>query len=186
MERDLDKKLFGFIELDDAYLGRERTGCKRGCGTADKTSIVTAVETISERIPVRVELSVVKGFGASEIMLWSQQHLSEDCFAISGGLTCFNAVTHAGCGHDKIDCGGGRASVEEPEFYWVNTILGNLKSSLRSTFHAVRPRYAQRYLFEFQYRFNRRISLPDLRPRLACAALRTPPMPDSLLKHSLA
>ena len=105
---------------------------------------------------------------------------------ISDGLACFNAVTDAGCKHDRIVCGGGRASVEEPEFYWVNTILGNLKSSLRSTYHAVRPEYAQRYLSEFQYRFNRRFDLQGLILRLAIAALRTPPMPENLLKLSLA
>jgi len=186
MERDHDKKLSGIIELDDAYLGGERTVCKRGRGAADKTPFVAAVETTSERNPVRVKLSVLKGFRSSEIKRWSQQHLSEDCFVISDGLACFNAVTQAGCDHNKIVCGGGRASVEEPEFYWVNTILGNLKSSLRSTYHAVRPKYAQRYLSEFQYRFNRRFSLPDLIPRLAYAALRTPPMPENLLKLSLA
>ena len=101
------------------------------------------------------------------------------------GLACFNAVVDAGCLHDKIVCGGGRASVEEPEFYWVNTILGNLKSALRSTYHAIRPRYAQRYLSEFQYRFNRRSDLSDLIPRLAYVALRTPPMPENLLTLGL-
>ena len=100
--------------------------------------------------------------------------------------TCFNAVVDAGCEHDKIVCGGGRASVEKPEFYWVNTVLGNLKSALRSTYHSLKPKYAQRYLAEFQYRFNRRFSLCDLIPRLAYVCLRTPPMPEKLLKLGLA
>ncbi len=30
LERDQQYKLSGFIELDDAYLGGERTGCKPG------------------------------------------------------------------------------------------------------------------------------------------------------------
>ena len=68
------------------------------------------------------------------IKSWSQQHLTEGSTVISDGLACFNAVVEAGCLHDKIVCGGGRGSVEKPEFYWVNTILGNLKSSLRSTY----------------------------------------------------
>ena len=127
----------------------------------------------------------VKGFRTEAIKSWSQQHLTEGSTVISDGLACFNAVVEAGCLHDKIVCGGGRASVEKPEFYWVNTILGNLKSSLRSTYHAIRPKYAQRYLSEFQYRFNRRFDLNDLIPRLACAALRTPPMPENLLKIGL-
>ena len=59
-----------------------------------------------------------------------KQHLAEGSTVISDGLACFNAVQDAGCLHDQLVCGGGRASVEEPEFYWVNTILGNLKSGL--------------------------------------------------------
>lgn len=186
MERDDHDKLSGFIELDDAYLGGERTGCKPGRGAAGKTPFVAAVETTKEGCPTRVKLSVVKGFRTTEIASWSRKHLSEGSIVISDGLACFNAVIEAGCLHDKIVCGGGRASVEEPEFYWVNTILGNLKSALRSTYHAIRPKYAQRYLSEFQYLFNRRFDLNALIPSLACAALRTPAMSEKLLKISLA
>ncbi len=64
--------------------------------------------------------------------------------------------------HDRIVCDGGRASDEEPEVCWVNTMLGNLKSALHSTYHAVRPKYVQRYLSEFEYRFNRRFDLSQL------------------------
>lgn len=186
MERDQQYKLSGFIELDDAYLGGERTGCKPGRGAEGKTPFVAAVETTSEGCPTRVKLSVVKGFRTAEIAAWSQRHLNEGSTVISDGLACFNAVTEAGCLHDKIVCGGGRASVEESEFYWVNTVLGNLKSALRSTYHAIRPKYAQRYLAEFQYRFNRRFDLCALIPRLAYVSLRTPPMPERLLKLGLA
>ena len=80
----------------------------------------------------------------------------------------------------------GRAAVERPEFRWVNTILGNIKNALRGTYHAIRPKYAQRYLSEFEYRFNRRFDLPDIIPRLVYMALRTPPMPERLLKLRLA
>ena len=197
MERDHNNKLSGLIELDDAYLGGERTGGKQGRGAAGKTPFVAAVETTGEYCPVRVKLrcgeltepSAVKGFRTEAIKSWSQQHLTEGT-VISDGLACFNAVVEAGCLHDKIVCGGGKASVEKPEFLssiikWVNTVLGNLKSALRSTYHAIRPKYAQRYLSEFQYRFNRRFDLNDLIPRLACAALRTPPMPENLLKICL-
>lgn len=185
LERDQAYKLSGFVEMDDAYLGGERTGGKVGRGAEGKTPFVAAVETTQQGQPVNVKLSVVKGFRTSELEDWSKQNLTPGSTVISDGLHCFNAVVSAGCEHDKIVCGGGRASVEEPEFYWVNTILGNLKSALRSTYHAIRPKYAQRYLSEFQYRFNRRFNLMDLLPRLFFAALRTPPMPEKLLKIGL-
>lgn len=185
MEREDIYKLEGFVEIDDAYLGGERTGCKPGRGAAGKTPFVAAVETTKEHQPTRVKLSVLKGFRSAEIQSWSQKYLSKGCTVISDGLACFNAVEVMGCEHDKIVCGGGRASVEEPEFYWVNTVLGNLKSALRSTYHSIKPKYAQRYLSEFQYRFNRRFDLRALIPRLTYVALRTAPMPERLLKVGL-
>ena len=62
----------------------------------------------------------------------------------------------------------------------------HIKSALRGTYHAIRPKYAQRYLSEFEYRFNRRFDLPDIIPRLVYVALRMPPMPERLLKLNLA
>ena len=45
MERDRAHPLGGFIQLDDAYLGGERSGGKRGRGAPGKTPFVAAVET---------------------------------------------------------------------------------------------------------------------------------------------
>ena len=62
LEREHDKKLSGFIEIDDAYLGGERTGCKRGRGADGKTPFVAAVQTTQDHQPAKIKLSVVKGF----------------------------------------------------------------------------------------------------------------------------
>ena len=186
MERDREHPLGGFIQLDDAYLGGERSGGKRGRGAPGKTPFVAAVETNAEGHPLRVKLTVVEGFRLTEIAAWAQQHLSPGTQVLSDGLSCFNGVTAAGCVHEPMVTGGGKAAVERPEFRWVNTILGNIKTALRGTYHAVRPKYAQRYLAEFEYRFNRRFDLPDIIPRLVYVALRTPPMPERLLKLRLA
>ena len=95
-------------------------------GEAGKTPFVAAVETTDQRCPVRIKLSVVKGFRSNAIKSWSQQHLTEGSIVITDGLACFNAVVDAGCLHDRL-CR--RNSI-------VNTILGNLKSALRSTYAA--------------------------------------------------
>src|SRR5918997_7098780 len=49
-------KLQGRVEIDDAYLGGERSGGKRGRGAAGKTPLVAAVETTAERRPRRPKL----------------------------------------------------------------------------------------------------------------------------------
>jgi len=186
MERDRAHPLGGIVELDDAYLGGERSGGKRGRGAPGKTPFVAAVETNDEGHPLRMKLTVVEGFRLTDIAAWAQQHLGAGTRVVSDGLACFGGVTAAGCVHEPIVTGGGKAAVERPEFRWVNTMLGNVKNALCGTYHAVRPKYAQRYLAEFEYRFNRRFDLPDIIPRLVYVALRTPPMPERLLKLRLA
>src|SRR5918999_891282 len=60
-------QLEGRVEIDDAYLGGERSGGKRGRGAAGKTPVVAAVETTAERKPRRLKLTVVKGFRKKEV-----------------------------------------------------------------------------------------------------------------------
>ena len=135
-------------------------------GAPGKTPFVAAVETNEAGHPQRVKFTVVEDFRLTEIAAWAQQHLSPGTPVLSDGLACFNGVTAAGCVHEPMVTGGGKAAVERLEFRWVNTIPGNIKNALRGTYHAVRPKYAQRYLAEFEYRFNRRFDLPDIIPRL--------------------
>ena len=56
LERDAAKQLTGRVEIDDAYLGGERSGGKRGRGAPGKTPFVAAVETTPEGKPVRLKL----------------------------------------------------------------------------------------------------------------------------------
>ena len=73
-----------------------------------------------------------------------------------------------------MDSGKAR-SIELPEFRCVNTILGEVKNALRGSYHAIRPKYAQRYQSRSaEYRFNRRFDLPDIIPSLVYVALMTP------------
>ena len=112
----------------------------------------------------------------------AKRDLSPQAIVFSDGLKCFTAVTAQGCAHHPIPTGSGPQAVAVPAFNWVNTTLGNLKNSLRGTYHAIRPKHVPRYLAAFQYRYNRRYRLADMIERLASDALRTPPMPYRLLK----
>ncbi|MCP4117743.1 MAG: IS1595 family transposase [Desulfobacteraceae bacterium] len=181
LERGSDKRLTCRIEVDDSYLGAKRVSGKRGRGAKGKTSFIAAIQTYDSK-PHLMKLSQIKGFRLTEIARWSMHHLRPYSTIVSDGLSCFNAVEKAQCIHERHVLGGGQEAVEHPSFKWVNTILGNLKNSLRGTYHGRRKKYIPRYLAEFQYRFNRRYELEKLVPRLAYVGARTPPMPDRLLK----
>jgi len=81
------------------------------------------------------------------------------------------------CPHWSIAAGGCSASMDRPEFTWVNTMLGNVKNALHGTCHAVRKEHLGRYLGAFAYRFNRRFDLGSMIERLAHVACRTAPLP---------
>ena len=44
--------------------------------------------------------------------------------------------------------GGGPNSVTPEEFAWVKTLIGNVKRSISSTYHAINPKPFPRYLAE--------------------------------------
>ena len=180
-EREDSQPLRGIVELDDAYLGGETSGGKRGRGAARKTPFVAAAQVSADGRPERLRLNRVSGFRRRAVEVWARQQLQPGTVVRSDGLRCFRGVLAAGCEHQPRVTGGGKGSCETPGLSWVNTLLGNVKRAIDGTYHACSSRYAGRYLAEFAYRFNRRYQLADLVPRLAYVAVRTPPLPYRLL-----
>ena len=178
-----DKKpIQGIIQLDDVYWGGEHRGGKRGRGSENKTPFVAAVALNKEGHPLQMKMNVVEGFKTDAIKAWATQHIMEDSIVISDGLACFKAVSYSGCDHVSIVTAGNLELLDSKAFNWVNTMIGNVKNSLRGSCHAINPKHLPRYLAEFCFRFNCRFQLRDLLPRLVKIAVKTPPMPYRLLK----
>ena len=182
LERNQGKPLDGRIEMDDAYLGGERSGGKRGRGSPGKTPFVAAVETTEDGKAHRVKLRRVRRFTKKSIERITGRIVKRGAKVVTDGLGCFNGVADAGCTHEAIVTGSGRKAARHPAFKVVNTVLANIKSAITATFRAVHKKHAPRRLAEFEYRFNRRYDLPAMMPRLGWVAARTPPMPYRLLK----
>lgn len=184
--RNREGKLSGRVQIDDAYLGGEKKwveGGKRGRGSPNKIPFVAAVATREGR-PVAIHLRRVEAFTKQQIELYVRANLARDAEVVSDGLSCFNAVGEAGFPHTVIPTGSGAKRPTEPEFKWVNTVLGNVKSAITGTCRALRRRYVAHYLAAFEYRFNRRADLASMVPRLAYVALRTSPSPYRLMRSA--
>lgn len=166
-ERDV---LGGDVQVDDAHLGGQQAGGKAGRGSENKVPFLAAVSLSDEGHPLRAKLSLVPGFTLKAIAEWAKSHLAPGSTVLSDGLACFNAVSEAGCDH-RATVVGGRKPRDLLEFRWVNTILGNLKTSFSGCYHALDfRRYGDEYLAAFAYRFNRRFDLRTLNERLLIAA----------------
>jgi hypothetical protein len=81
---------------------------------------------------------------------------------------------------------GGRKPKDLPEFSWINTVLGNLKTRFGGAYHAFDfAKYGFRYLAAFVYRFNRRFHLETLPLHLLLAAVNISPRPLSTLHEAV-
>ena len=92
--REAEKpKLAGRVEVDDAYLGGQRAGGKRGRGAAGKTPFVAAVETTAERKPRRLRLTVSRAFARRRSRRWPSATSSP---AATSSATTFPAGRRSG------------------------------------------------------------------------------------------
>ena len=181
-EREDRYVLEGNVQIDDAYLGGERSGGKVGRGSENKVPFVAAVSLSEDGRPLRIKLTPLSGFTLKAISVWAKDNLAPASAISSDGLACFSAVTEAGCSHQPTVMAG-RKPKDVPEFKWINTILGNLETSLSGSYHAFDFRkYAARYLAAFCYRFNRRFDLRTLHQRLLIAAAGCSPKPRSSIQ----
>lgn len=182
--REEPRQLTGRVEMDDAYLGGQRSGGKSGRGSENKVPFVAAVQTTEDGQAVLACFAQLT-FTKTALAEFMAKSLVRPLTVVSDGLACFNAAKDAGV-HEPTVTGGGSASVKLPQFKAVNTVLSNLKTSLSGTYHAFGfAKYAHRYLADVQYRFNRRFNLKTILQRLLGAALATSPRPARILRKGL-
>jgi len=183
-DREAAHRLCGAVEVDDAYLGGERAGGKPGRGSENKVPIVAAVSLNEKGRPLYVKVTQISGFTNDAISKWARSNLAPGTAVISDGLACFRAVTDAGCTH-CVEVVGKRKPRDLPQFKWVNTVLGNLKTMLSGAYKSFGySKYADHYLGAFAYRFNRRFDLADLVVRLVVDVCRTKAAPLRVIRQA--
>ena len=180
--REQSRRLTGRVEVDDAYLGGERSGGKPGRGSENKVSFVAAVQTTESGQAVLACFAALP-FTKKAVSDFFDRSLVLPLTVVSDGLGCFTAAQGRGAVHDREVTGGGKASATLEKFRAVNTVLSNLKTAITGTYHAFNfAKYAHRYLAEAQYRFNRRFDLSVILVRLLRAAVLTEAKPGRVLR----
>ena len=182
LERDASKRLTGRIEIDDAYLGGERSGGKPGRGAPGKTPFVAAVETTTEGKPVRLKLRRVTNFCARSIAG------SPSAASIQTALSSAMAFSVSPASQRPGACTRSARPGQDRRRLGRQPSNGSTRLSATSRLPSQEPtvpstsKHVPRYLAEFEYRFNRRYDLAAMIPRLTWLATRTTPMPYRLLK----
>jgi transposase-like protein len=182
-ERESGRLLTGVVVADDAVVGGKRRGGKRGRGAEGKAAFIAAAELDDDGHPRHVRFDVLPDLKGDTLRAWVRKALDPDTHLVT------DAFASLGCAGAPVAAYGAivvspRQSSEIDAFRWVNTVISNLKTAIRGTYHHVNVhKYLARYLAEAQYRLNRRFDLPSLVGRLLHASVRTPPSPEKWLRQ---
>jgi len=144
--RDSLYRLTDLVEVDDAYVGANKTG-KAGRG-GGRTPVLVAIGQ-HEGKPGFVAIEALPSLAKPYIVDFAKRRLQP------GAIThtdAFPSLAGLAVGSEHI------AKITPDEWLpWVHIVISNLKRFLLGTYHgAVRPHRLQEYLDEFVYRFNRR------------------------------
>jgi transposase-like protein len=179
--REDSRQLSGRVELDDGYLGGQRSGGKAGRGSENKIPFVAAVQTTESGEAELVCLAQLP-FTNEAMTDFVNKRLVRPLTVVSDGLACFSVTAKAGV-HERIVVSAGDPSAAYARFNAVSTTQSNLKTAIAGTYHSINfAKYAHRYLAEFQYRFNRRFDMRAIFVRLARVACGSPPSNRRLIR----
>lgn len=149
MQQDSDK-LTGTVEVDETYIGG-RYPKSKGKTFDNKTGVYGVTERNGQAKAVVAH----GGVNATTAIPFLKAHVSEGSSVMSDESKIYNRVkrnyTHTYVTHSKEEYVRGNVHTNTIEGFW-----GQMKSSMRGTYHMVSPKYLQSYVNEFVFRYNYR------------------------------
>ena len=152
-EVDKEHPLDGDVEADETYIGGKKAGGPRGRGADGKTVVFGMAERkgdIMAKVVPNVKKRTLLPLIADNVIPGSTVHTDE--------LRSYKGLDKLGLGfkHKTVNHGAGEYSRDGSH---VNTLEGfwaRLKLSIRGTHVHVSGKYLEKYVKEFEYRYNRR------------------------------
>lgn len=145
-------QLSGVTEVDETFVGGAHPG-PRGRGALGKSVVAVAVEAGNKWIG-HAYLEHIPDAGKETLGAFVKEHVVTGSTLVTDGL---NSYVHLGTEYQHKP-----VKIKEPQdagklLPKVHILIANLKMWLRGTFNRYpTQKYMQRYLDEFEFRFNRR------------------------------
>jgi transposase-like protein len=148
--------LSGVVEVDETWIGAHKAGI-RGRGAKGKTVVACAVEKNGDRLG-RVRLAVIANCSEQKLLEFVKGKLKLESTVQTDGWQGYINLERSGFVHlrGNVDASGEEAHVLLPA---VHRVFSLLKRWMLCTHQgAISRKHLQRYLSEFEFRFNRRSS----------------------------
>ncbi|MEX3583446.1 MAG: IS1595 family transposase [Burkholderia sp.] len=113
--REERRRLDEQVEVDDAYMGGERSGGKAGRARPRQDAVCSGRADLRRWPPsVHMRLSPVPGFTKAALEVWAASSLMPTACVVSDGLWCFDGVRQKAASHERHATGGGRQTAQRP------------------------------------------------------------------------
>lgn len=176
-------RLSGVVEMDETFIGGERSG-KRGRGAEGKTLVLIAAEAVPGGMG-RIRLSTIPDATGEAIKNATLQMVEPGSTIRSDGWDSYNLLTKHGYTHAPQTHAQSASGDATPLAHRVAALLK--RWWLGTHQGAISPEHLSYYLDEFTFRFNRRTSRSrgKLFYRLIEQALQIDPVPTKLPTHNI-
>lgn len=142
--------LSGTVEMDETYIGGER---KRGQGRKleNKTPVVGLVQRRG-----RVVARALKSLKGAKILPLVRYHVLDGTPLMTDEGAVYQTLGQMGYPHETVTHKTGEYVRGPVHTNTIEGFWGQVKRSIKGTYHAVSRKYLQSYLDEFSYRFDLR------------------------------
>ena len=143
--------LGGAVEADETYVGGKRSGGKRGRGAPNKTVVFGMLERdgdVMANVVPNVRKNTLQPIIKESVVKGSTVHTDE--------LKSYNGLSKAGFNHETVNHGAGEYVDGDCHVNGLEGFWARLKLSIRGTHVHVSRKHLQKYVKEFEYRYNRR------------------------------
>ena len=173
-----------FYEADTAYIGVSSKGEHMQGMATEKQPFLAVLSTLQEnRYPQYLKLfpipkdakDMMEKFLSKSIVTGPERILNTD------GKSTFSSMS------DKVTLQSDKVSYEDEEhkLYWLNIIIGDVKSQITGIYHGVSKRDMPLFLQEQAYRFNHRFTGKDMASKIKKYLLQSTPMPRKSIIRAL-
>lgn len=152
---DGNSPLSGTVEADETYVGGKQSG-KRGRGAAGKTVIFGMLErdgNIITKVVPDAALTTLQGHILANVSQGTEMHTDE--------WRGYNRLGFKGYDHKAVNHSIGQYAVNGVHVNGLEGFWSQIKRSIRGTHIHVSSKHMEKYLGEFEYRYNMR-KAPEL------------------------
>jgi len=152
--------LTGNVEVDETFVGGRRPG-KRGRGAEGKSLVAAVVETNGTTMG-RAYLETIDDATTDTLARFVTSHVAPGVMVTTDAYKSYGFLSTS---FHHVQVVRSHKTVDEP-LPKVHIVIANLKMWLRGTYNCLPSKHLQKYLDEFNFRFNRRWYLESIFDKL--------------------